>query len=247
MIVTWIRDDDSTVDFEVSSVADVEAKAKELGFIPTSNWGYDDEAYTLFGEDGFIMINAHLIRGSINPRFRAKWYSLGTEAWTTAVKTEMSLSIPLLLKGSEIMKMTVNKKIALLLIKAQAASMAGKCQLWKASFCLDRMVRYERKTGYRYKEKNILDALYLITHSKNIFKFSVIQTEDQNGYWSVLIYIFFSIEGKHFQMSFHTPYGKASNELISYSSKGCKTHWDKKSSLITAEKLYEMIESGYFD
>ena len=146
--------------------------------------------------------------------------------------------------------MTVNKKIALLLVKAQAASMAGKHQLWKSDFCLDRNVRRERKTGYKYKENNILDALYIMTHSKNIFRFSVIQTEDQNWHWSVLVYIFFSIDRgtkKHYQMSFHTPYGKASNELISYSSKGCKTHWDRKSSLITAEKLYEMIENGYFD
>lgn len=147
--------------------------------------------------------------------------------------------------------MNVNKKIAMLLVKTQAASMAGKFQLWKANFALDRMVRHERKTKYKYKERDLLDALYLITHTKNSFRFSVIQTEDQNGYWSVLAYIFFTVKRngikKHYQMSFHTPYGKASNMLIDYSGKGCKTHWDKKSSLITAEKLYEMIESGYFD
>lgn len=63
MKVTWVKDDDTCVDFEVSSVADVEAKARELGFIPIGNWGYDDEFYSLPGEDGFIMISAPLIRG----------------------------------------------------------------------------------------------------------------------------------------------------------------------------------------
>lgn len=65
MIVSWIRDDDTVIDFNVDSVANIEAVAKNLGFksIPGETWGYDDEAYTLFGEDGFISIDASLIRG----------------------------------------------------------------------------------------------------------------------------------------------------------------------------------------
>lgn len=132
----------------------------------------------------------------------------------------------------------IEKMIALELIKAQAASDAGKG--------IDRIeyphLRRYKYLGYGYKTIAIRRAIDLINSSPDtIFRYWVTRDEDQNGYDSLISYFSFKYEKKRYQISFHTPLSQAES-LMPFVGKGMKMHWNRKGSFYTAQVLCEMIQ-----
>lgn len=131
----------------------------------------------------------------------------------------------------------LDKRIASEIVKAQASSDAGKH--------LDRLdghyLRRAKYLGYGYKTMAIKRAIDLINGSKeSMFRYYVVESDDQNGYPSLISYFMFRHEGIRYQISFHTPMDQA--ELLRpYVGKGMKMRWDKKLSIATAKVLNAII------
>lgn len=131
----------------------------------------------------------------------------------------------------------LDRKIAREIVKAQASSDAGKD--------LDRLdghyLRHSKYLGYSYKTMAIKRAIDLINGSKeSMFRYYVVESDDQNGYPSLITYFKFKLSGKGYQISFHTPMDQA-ELLLPYVGKGMKMRWDKKASIVTAKVLNAMI------
>ena len=109
--------------------------------------------------------------------------------------------------------------------KAQIASDAGK-GIYELSCKND---KHAINTAYLSKENYILQALGVLTKSKNTnINYWCEETGDQNGYPSIIVYFDIKINNERKQVSFHTPLNKASEGLLKYISTGRKTRWDKK-------------------
>ena len=123
--------------------------------------------------------------------------------------------------------MAADKYIAKAICQAQIASDKGK-GLYNIGLKnnSDREASY---SGYGCKEKYILSAITMIrkTHS-NVFNYYCIKDNDQNGYDSIITYFDIKLPEGRFQVSFHTPYSKSSDELDKLVGTGRKTRWNKK-------------------
>jgi hypothetical protein len=117
----------------------------------------------------------------------------------------------------------INKMIAKAIIDCQISSDAGK----RISSIEDVRARGARYKGYQLKVVFILRAIKLINSSKSAFRYYVTETDDQNGYPSIIVYFTTKVDGEKIQMSFHTPLNKA-KELLPYVGKGTTTYWDRK-------------------
>ena len=140
--------------------------------------------------------------------------------------------------------MTIDERIARNIIKAQIASDSGKSQSNRTG-AKNQIARGAERFGYDAKTFFILDALRLIRSNKNsMFHYYVTElTADQNGYDSIIVYFDFNIDGKRYQVSFHTPYHQVSNELMKMCGTGRKTHWKKDvSSIQSIRKLVEKFK-----
>lgn len=134
-------------------------------------------------------------------------------------------------KGGKSMKEITSKsrEIAKAIVFAQLASDGGK----KIYDLIDEVnckgAHRCFKMGYSTKDANILKAIDLInkTRSEEV-RYSVIATEDQNGYDSSLIYFTFRLNGKRHQVSFHSPGMNKYTAYRHYVKKSCTTHWDAR-------------------
>jgi hypothetical protein len=99
---------------------------------------------------------------------------------------------------------------------------------------------YAQSKGYDAKEEFILKIINLIRKNKTHFNYWVTKDSDQNGYPSYISYFDFKIEGKRFQVSFHTP-KTIGKKLEKYVSTGRKTRWDRNpgGSVMACQKLIE--------
>ena len=85
---------------------------------------------------------------------------------------------------------------------------------------------YAQTKGYDAKEEFILKSINLIRKNKTHFNYWVTKDSDQNGYPSYISYFDFKINGKRYQVSFHTP-NNLGKKLQKYVSTGRKTRWDR--------------------
>ena len=120
----------------------------------------------------------------------------------------------------------INALIAKAICQAQIASDRGKrkSNLYLKNGC----GRFSKKYGYAVKQDFIIKAINIIKTSRNNFNYYVKKEADQNGYPSIVTYFDVKIEGNRYQVSFHTPLNKASNELINLVGSGRNTRWDKE-------------------
>ena len=133
-------------------------------------------------------------------------------------------------------KTNIKRKIAKYIVLAQVASDGGK----RISD-----LRYINPTiweeGYDAKDDLILSAIKEIQHHKNSgCYFHIAEDCSLKGNPNV-VYFNYKINGKRYQISFHTfsydiwkMYGKNI-------TKNCITHWDKKSSRDNALTLYKEV------
>lgn len=128
-------------------------------------------------------------------------------------------------------KNTLNRKVAINIIKAQIASDAAK-GIYELSY------DGEIHDNYNGKDKYIIRAIKTILKKKNTgFSFYV---TDGDIFGSILVYFNFSLNGKFMQISFHSFNAK----LFKYYLAKNSTHevvWDQKSSRKTARKLKAAI------
>lgn len=139
--------------------------------------------------------------------------------------------------------------IALQIIGAQASSDYGKWNDFLACILSDmpelKHVGLYTTLGYRAKVSFIINAINSIncinrmTHGHSVFSYYVVAEEDQNGYDSILVYFEFDVYGRHEQVSFHTPKGRAGSDLLRWIGKGRPTTWNRVrgGSRIAAERL----------
>ncbi len=122
------------------------------------------------------------------------------------------------------------KKIIEKVILAQIASDAGKGiydLVDTSSKVIGKEVKRAVRQGYDVKVKYILDAIKLVNATPKCgVNYYVINTPDQNGHDSDLVYFDIRLNGMRYQVSFHSPVGS----FAPYYNKGRKTHWDEKSS-----------------
>ena len=85
---------------------------------------------------------------------------------------------------------------------------------------------YAQAKGYDAKEEFILKSINLIRKNKTQFNYWVEMAADQNGYPSYISYFDFKIDGKRYQVSFHTP-KNLGKKLEKHVSTGRKTRWNK--------------------
>lgn len=125
------------------------------------------------------------------------------------------------------------------IICAQLASDAGKQNRnlfheLEESFCSVISSKYQKSTWYyNYGLKTVFieKAIKMIDNCpRGMFNYFVELAPDQNRYASYIVYFDFKIEGKRFQVSFHTPESLASDFIKSHAGKGRKTHWVGKAS-----------------
>ena len=117
------------------------------------------------------------------------------------------------------------KSIARKVVLAQDASDAGKRT---SVLSMNTSTEYSSK-GYAAKNTYILAALKEISTTKPCgWNFYVMPDQkDQNGYCSVITYFQIKLDGVRYEISFHTPAGKA-EFLKPFFNKGRKTHWNGK-------------------
>ena len=99
---------------------------------------------------------------------------------------------------------------------------------------------YAQSKGYDAKEEFILKSINLIRKNKSQFNYWVEAAADQNGYPSLISYFDFKLDGKRYQVSFHTP-KNLGMKLQKYVSTGRKTRWDRNpgGSVTACKKLIE--------
>ena len=133
--------------------------------------------------------------------------------------------------------MTIDERIARYIIKAQISSDAGK-YIRNDTGSRYRIARSPEKFGYDMKTWYIYQALKLIRSNKqSMFNYYVTDyTPDQNGHSSIITYFDFNIDGKRYQISFHTPEEKIPIELLRMCGTGRKTRWRKSVSSIDSTR-----------
>ena len=121
----------------------------------------------------------------------------------------------------------LNKIIATLIWEAQEASMEAK-ETWDYD---DRQEYYNKKTD------RIAKAIRLIQKSKSdIFRFSIVNKPDQNGYDSCIVYFTAKIEGERLQVSFHG----FNYYLWDYAKTSKPTRWVRRKS--SGQSAYEIAQ-----
>lgn len=138
------------------------------------------------------------------------------------------------------------KKIAKHIILAQCASDGGKgISLIKDMLGDESLYSYE--CGYGDKDHQIFSAMSLIAryHCKE-FRYSVTRTDTcyARGSWCFLVYFTFKLNGKRYQVSFHS----FNSGLYHYYKHSQNVYWDEKSSRRSCVLLanhYNMIASDW--
>ena len=119
--------------------------------------------------------------------------------------------------------MNIKRKVVRCICDAQAASDAGKFGPSTKHHC-----READYMAYKNKPMYILMAIHYIDSNPRMgINYYVVEIPDQNGHRSVLVYFDIKEGGTRYQVSFHTPYGKAS-DLLPFIGKGRKTRWTKE-------------------
>lgn len=132
--------------------------------------------------------------------------------------------------------MELDPRVCKYLVLAQISSDAGKHIATDLVFAVPIGKVYCAK-GYDAKDTEIMKAIKTITHSKNSgFRFYV---KEVDGFYkrAFIVYFNFKLDGKRYQISFHSfnlKLGRYTNEKFS-------TRWDKKSSRETAEVLADYL------
>lgn len=116
------------------------------------------------------------------------------------------------------------KSIIKNIILAQIASDSGKGIKTLPDFTGAREAIAE---GYNKKDYYIASAIVLINSTpRSGINYYVEEKPDQNGYPSLVIYFDIKLNGKRYQISFHSP--KNRTTLYHFCSKGRKTRWTKE-------------------
>lgn len=131
----------------------------------------------------------------------------------------------------------IDKVISKYIILAQVASDGGKgINTLNNLFPTSRLVSYK---GYDVKNVYIKKAIHMIQKSKDsIFRFYV--KED----WKIanyIVYFNFKLDGKRFQVSFHS-----FKDWSRYKRKDYQTRWNKRDSREACLRLYEEIKKEGF-
>lgn len=127
--------------------------------------------------------------------------------------------------------------VAKAIIKAQISSDGAKEIYWSGD-------TEAEQAGYYLKFIELERILKIMRNSKrSIFNYYVKREGDQNGYPSIIVYISYTWERKHHQISFHTPLNKVNKNSILYKSinTGTPQEWDKKCSRNTAKHLLDLV------
>ena len=96
----------------------------------------------------------------------------------------------------------MNKKISELIARSQTASDGGK----GINNFNSRKGKRDFQAGYNRKDEFILEAIRLILTTENNFKFAVV--EDKEGKANYIVYFSTKVDGKNYQVSFHSFNGK---------------------------------------
>jgi len=141
--------------------------------------------------------------------------------------------------------MTIDERIARYIIAAQAGSDSGK-GIRGETGARKNVIRGAVRYGYTAKLPYLMNALRLLkTNKKSMFRWYVKQEDDQNGYDSILVYFNFHIDGKPYQISFHTPYNLAPPELLDMVGKGTPTHWRRNPN--SRESTRELVKKFHLE
>ena len=99
-----------------------------------------------------------------------------------------------------------------------------------------------RQKQYEIKEFHIVRAIQKLNCSNfNNINYYVVKAPDQNGCLSIITYFDIKVCNKRFQISFHTPWDKASKELKNSIGKGRPTRW-RKNKINSRQSCLELIE-----
>lgn len=122
------------------------------------------------------------------------------------------------------MEKSLDKKVTVLLIKAQMCSDSGKGKEYN-SFDHPEWKKVSSKWGYDHKEQLIYAACDRISqlHGKSGFSF-YFGTDDR---LNDVVYFNFKLNNKRHQISFHLPYG-VNERYLKSSNKNHHTKWDGK-------------------
>ena len=128
----------------------------------------------------------------------------------------------------------IKKEIARHIVLSQIASDGGK-KIFELKINNSSSVA---RRGYEVKDQHILNAIKLINNSRGQsgFYYYLENRGDQNGNPSKIIYFSFKIEGKRYQISFHSFAGGEIKEMAAR-QKGLRSHWDHKDSRVNCQLL----------
>ena len=136
--------------------------------------------------------------------------------------------------------MSVNSKIAELILRTQNASDGGK-----NIFVMDskKAIR-DNCGGYATKDKLLLLAIEMIARNKGKckWKYAVVEANDQNGYNSIIVYFQTQIEGEKVQISFHS----FNFDLRRFATNSFRIKWDRGDSRDSAIYAYKHFCNGNY-
>ena len=134
--------------------------------------------------------------------------------------------------------MSINSKIASLVLRAQNASDGGKN---KCYFSGSDKVITDNRAGYGQKDQLIIAAINLINRGKSNYKFAVTECLDfSNMAW--IVYFQTRINGENIQVSFHS----FNCVLSKYVRRSYRIKWDHKDSRDSAEYAYMYYSNGMY-
>ena len=124
--------------------------------------------------------------------------------------------------------MQIDKKVATLILRAQNASDGGK---GIDEFVSNRRSYRDNCAGYAQKDRMILSAIELIRRNRSNFKYAVVR--DRDGIADYIVYFETRINGKKYQVSFHS-----FSEKLSPYVRGFRARWDHGDSPESAYFVY---------
>lgn len=136
--------------------------------------------------------------------------------------------------------MNNQRKILLLIAKAQAYSNAAKDNYEKLSKLQERLGCFDmtRSENYAGKDKALALAIKIINSTPRCGVYYFIERkDDQNGYPSNVIYFSFKLWGERTQISFHNFNGK----ITKMAGKGRPCHWEYENGGDVSRRILEFL------
>lgn len=145
-------------------------------------------------------------------------------------------------------------KIVRTVLAAQVASNIGKMSSEGLDLLTGRL-KHQARNGYAAKPKLEIEAIRLINIYTGIqrkagnetglsINYFLMDTPDQNGYDSILVYFDFKYKSHRYQVSFHNPWSiDIARMMSSKINSGRCTHWDRGCSMESIAELALLVEN----